>query len=265
MFTWGSKYLAAMTLVALVAALAYGLATGGDPVGVISLGYKGGVGEHTGYANLVGATAIFLALTVFNVIVRDADAEDASRAAGTDRSLTVSATRQPTFWGPLAAFGLACLALGFAISTLFLALGIVILVVVALEWTILAWSERATGDADINRALRARILGPLEVPLFAVLAAAVVIVGLSRVLLTVSETGAVVIASVVAALIFAGANYLAKSNVSRSALTGVMVLGAVAVIGAGIFGAARGERDFHHGDDPGGDHSGESHEGGEGE
>ena len=35
MFTWGSKYLFGVSLAAFVGAVAYGLITGGDPVGVL--------------------------------------------------------------------------------------------------------------------------------------------------------------------------------------------------------------------------------------
>ena len=42
----GSRLFFALAAIGLLGAAAFGLASGGDPVGVMSLGYKGGVGEH---------------------------------------------------------------------------------------------------------------------------------------------------------------------------------------------------------------------------
>ena len=56
----GSRLFFALAAIGLLGAVAFGLASGGDPVGVVSLGYKGGVGEHFSYALLTafGVTAL---------------------------------------------------------------------------------------------------------------------------------------------------------------------------------------------------------------
>ena len=64
-----------------VAALAYGYTTGGDHVGPLSLGWKGGVGDHIGYGVLVALAAVSLTVSLVLVSFRDADA-----AAHADRS-----------------------------------------------------------------------------------------------------------------------------------------------------------------------------------
>ena len=38
MFTWGPKFLFAISLAGFLGAVVYGLVTGGDPIGVLSLG-----------------------------------------------------------------------------------------------------------------------------------------------------------------------------------------------------------------------------------
>lgn len=267
MFTWGSKYLFGVAFASLVGAAAYGLSSGGDIVGVFSAGYKGGVGEHVGYTVLTTIGLVFSLLGVVNVITRDGDAGEAAELVGADGALTVSTPRTSSFWGLLAAFGMACLAVGVAVSSAFFILGVVILAVVLLEWVVLAWSDQATGDQEVNAVIRDRILGPIEVPLLAMLGIAAMVLGLSRVLLAVSEVASTTIAAVVAALIFGAAIAISKSDAPRAIISGVVALGAVGVIAGGIVGAVVGEREIaHHTEEPGAhDEGGEGELEGEGE
>lgn len=255
MFTWGSRNLLFIALFAYLGAIVHGLSTGGSIVGTLSLGYKGGVGEHIGFTILIGASLVALVLAVVSIATREGNAEDMAAAVGADRALAVRPPTQPTFWGPLAAFGLACMAVGAAVSQAFFILGIVIIAITTLEWTALAWSDRATGDADVNSVIRSRMLSPFEVPVLALLGIAIVVLGLSRVLLTVSEAGSVVVAVVAAAFVFAVAVAAAKLKLSRAVVSALVAFGAVAVLAGGIIGAVNGERDFHHGED--GEHSDE--------
>lgn len=249
MFTWGSKYLFGVSLAALVGAVVYGLVTGGGIVGVISMGYKGGVGEHTGYAILMAAAFTSLFLGVIGVITRDGDAEDMAQRAGSDQVLAVKPPVGLGISAPLAAFGIACLALGISVSEAFLYLGLAVLFVVGIEWTIQAWSERATGDDEVNAIIRRRVLGPFEVPMLSLLAIAVMALGLSRILLAVPEAVSVAIAVFAAAFIFGSAVLIAKARAPRAIVSAIVTFGAVAVLAGGIVGAARGERDFHHEED----------------
>lgn len=262
MFTWASKYLFSLAGVSLISAAAYGLISGGGAIGVISAGYKGGVGDHVGYTVLVALGIVTLFLGVLSVIIRDGDAETATELVGVEGALSLGTPREPSFWAPLAAFGVACIAVGLAVSTVFAILGVVILVVVLLQWTVLAWSERATGDDEVNATIRSRTIGPLEVPMLSMLGIAVVVIGISRVLLAVSKEGATAVASVVAVAIFVAAIAIAKSRAPRSIITGVVAVGALAVLAGGIVGAVVGEREIvHHSE-----HSDESQlEDGEGE
>ena len=166
--------------------------------------------------------------------------------AGVDHALAVRPPSRPAYWGPLAAFGLACLAIGVATSKAFLWLGIAVLGVTVLQWTITAWSDRATGDDEVNTVIRSRLVSPFEVPMMAMLGLAVVAIGISRVLLAVSEIGSVVVVVAAAAFIFASAIFMAKTRAPRAIVSAIVAFGAVAVLAGGIVGAAVGERDFHH-------------------
>ncbi len=260
MFTWGSKYLFGVSVAAILGAIVYGLVTGGGPVGVISMGYKGGVGEHTGYAILMAAGFVAMFLGIIGVVTRDGDAEDMAQLAGSERALAVKAPSRLSISAPLAAFGIACLALGLAVSNLFLYLGIAVLIVVGIEWTVQAWSERATGDDEVNDIIRRRVLGPFQIPMLSLLAIVVMAIGLSRVMLAVSKVGAVVFVVCAAAFIFGSAILIAKSRAPRAIVSAIVTFGAVAVLAGGVVGAVAGERDFHeheeeHGEEHGEDHS----------
>ena len=263
MFTWGSKYLFGVAVAAFVGAVVYGLVTGGGPVGVLSMGYKGGVGEHIGYTILMAASFGALALAITTVVARDGQAEDMVAIAGTERALDLRQPRGLSIVAPLTAFGIGALVVGLAASSAFLYLGVAVLFVVGIEWVIQAWADRATGDDEVNTIIRKRMLGPVEVPLLGLLALAVIAIGLSRILLAVSEAGAVVIAVVAAAFIFFSAVLISKARLPRAIVSAIVTFGAVAVLAGGIVGAVRGERDFHHGE---GEHSEEGdHSEGEGE
>lgn len=248
MFTWGSKYLFGVCLAALIGAVVYGLVTGGGIVGVVSMGYKGGVGEHSGYTLLLAAAFSALFLGVIGVMTRDGDAEDMAQRAGSERVLAVKPPAGLGISAPLAAFGIACLALGLAVSQAFLYLGLAVLFVAGIEWTVQAWSDRATGDDEVNAIIRRRMIGPFEVPMLSLLAVAVMAIGLSRILLAVPSAASVGIAVAAAAFIFGSALLIAKSRAPRAIVSAIVTFGAIAVLAGGIVGAATGERDFHEGE-----------------
>ena len=82
----GSRLFFALAAIGLLGAVAFGLASGGDPVGVLSLGYKGGVGEHFSYSLLTAFGVTALGLGLVSVALRDAD-PDATAALVAERRL----------------------------------------------------------------------------------------------------------------------------------------------------------------------------------
>ncbi len=246
MLTWGSKYLLALSGFAFVGAVIYGLVTGGDPVGVISAGYKGGVGDHLGYTILLAVCVSTLALAVTTVVTRDGDAEDIAAQLGVAGVPAVTPPATGSVWGIVTAFGVGAIIVGIAVSQAFFILGIAVLFVVGLNWVVLAWSDRATGDPAVNEVIRRRVLGPVEIPMIGMLIIAVVALGMSRVFLAVSKNGAVVVGSIATILVFGTAVVLSKVEVKRNVMSGLVVVGASLVLVGGIVGAAVGQRDFEH-------------------
>jgi hypothetical protein len=254
MFTWGSKYLFGISVLGFIGAFAYGLVSGGGPVGVISMGYKGGVGEHLGYAILLSVGFGAAILGVLSVIYRDGDAEEMSERAGAEHILAVRPPSSLSISPPLAGFAIACLVMGLAVSQLFLYLGLSLVLIAAVQWSLQAWSDNATGDPETNSVIRNRILGPFEVPVLSVVSVAVVVIAISRAMLAVSKLGSVVVVVVAACFVFFGAVLIAKSKAPRPIVSAIVTLGAVALLAGGVVGAAAGPRDFHHGDGHGGEH-----------
>jgi MFS family permease len=262
MFTTSFKLYFGMALGALVAAVTFGYTTGGSHVGPPSLGWKGGVGNHVGYIILMGVAAASAFLGLLFVAYRDADPKAQAQLLGTDH-VPAQRPAQPTYWPLLAMVGVGTAVLGLVLSTAIFVVGLGILAIVTFEWAMSAWADRATGDPVANRELRDRIMQPIELPVVATLAIVAVPLGVSRVFLASSKLGAVWIASIVAAVVL-GLGVLAamRPRLSKNVLAGIVLVGALGFITAGVVATAVGEREFHHagdeaGHDEGGDHSGE--------
>ena len=256
MFTTGFKFFFGLCVALAVSAVVYGYTTGGSHVGPITLGYKGAVGEHLGYGVLLGQSVVAGMVAVVLVAFRDADATAQADYMGVDR-LDTAPMVSNSIWPVVGAAGVTTAAMGLVLHTAVFITGVVICALVALEWTMDAWSDRATADPAANKALRDRIMAPLEIPLAGLAVALLAVAAISRILLAVSKDGAVVVAGVVAVVIVAIAVlYVAKPHLGRNLVAGLVVLTAVGVLVGGILAAVAGERDFEvHGEEHGEEHS----------
>lgn len=280
MLTAGFKLFFGIGALAAVGTIIYGVATG-DPggadyigvvdrdawKGVISLGWQGGVGEHTGFIVLFFAALVSGGLGCMLVAFRDADAESVGELAPTGETPPSVAPSEPSYWPVLSAFAVAVTVIGLVTHAAIFVIGLILAGVVAFEWMITAWADRATGDATANRALRNRLMNPIEVPVLGAAGVAILVVGGSRVLLAVSEFSAVWIAAGVSAVILLVAMlFVAKPHIGKSVITTVLAFAAVAVVAAGIVATAAGSYDHSGGHGDGGhgsDDTAETHEGGE--
>jgi hypothetical protein len=128
---------------------------------------------------------------------------------------------------------------------------------VLIEWMVLAWSDRATGDPEVNRVVRDRLMAPFEVPLAGILIVGGSVLAISRVLLTTSQMGAVAAAVVLGGAIFAiGILFATRPRLSPNLIAGVLVVAALGIVTAGVVSAARGERTIEHHEEEG-EHEGE--------
>ena len=246
MNTTGSKFFFGLSGAAFLAAIVYSVSTGGHLWGALSFGYKEAVGDHLGYSILIGLAIAGLFLGWVSVAFRDADADVVASLMGSEMVPEVSPPRTVSYWPVLSAFAIGLCILGVATTPILLAIGAILLVVCALEWTISAWADRASGDPEVNQLVRNRLMRPLEIPLLGVAAIGFIVLSFSRILLALSKTNAVVIGLVFAALVMVAAFLLAyRTKLNRNVVVGVVALGAVAILATGVVGAVMGEREFH--------------------
>ena len=265
MFTTGFKFFFGMFAAFTAAALVYGYASGGDVVGPLSLGWKGGVGDHIGYGVLVALSTASLAVGLVLVSFRDADPEAQAHLLGVD---DVAADRAVArgFWPVVASFGVGAAVVGLVLHPLVFVGGLALVALSLVEWTMDAWADRATGDAAANRELRNRIMAPIEIPVIGALSIGVVVLAASRILLAVPALGAVAAAGVIAVLILAGAVvYVNRPGLGRRLIGGLGVAAAFALLLGGVLAAVVGERDFEHHEPETHEESGQSTGGSEGE
>jgi hypothetical protein len=250
MFTTGFKFFFGLCLALAVAAVVYGYTTGGTHVGPISLGWKGGVGDQLGYGVLVALSTVAGFVGLVLITFRDADPDAQADYLGAD---TVASAPRVTesFWPVVGAFGAATMALGLVLHTAVFVAGLALCAVVAIEWLMDAWADRATGDPVANKQLRDRIMAPIEIPALGAGMVAVGVLAVSRIFLSVSKNGAVVAAGVVAVAILATAVlYVAKPQLGKNLVAGIVLLLAVGVLAGGVLAAVEGERDFEvHGEE----------------
>jgi hypothetical protein len=106
-----------------------------------------------------------------------------------------------------------------------------------------AWSDRASDDPAYNARVRARLMHPLEFPILGALAVGLVIFGFSRVMLAIPKNAAVVVFIGIGALVLGVSAVLSTPRkIPRGIVAGVLVLGGVGILTAGVVGASQGER-----------------------
>lgn len=274
MITRASRLFFGLAGVSYVLAVLYGIATeaskvgavgdtlGGDGavnavLGPLTLGYKGGVGEHVGFVTLMAFAAASLLMGVVSSAFRDGDPEAIAELMSLDAAPAVTAPLDVSAWPAVAAVGAAVAAIGLAGTPALFVAGVALMVASGAEWAIKDWSERATADPEVNRAIRNRMMYPVEFPLAGVVLLGFMALGFSRLLLNSSETMAIVWALVFAAVIFTAAIVINALNgeARKMAVSAALVVGFIAVLGTAIYGAARGERDFEvHENDGGTEH-----------
>lgn len=270
MFTPGFKYFAGLSTLGIIGAFIYGFSTGdvSGPdyfgvvdrnaiVGLISLGWKGNVGAGLGYLVLLffAGSAALIGGTV--VAFRDADVESVAELDGRSTMPPAQRPTAPSWWPAASAVGIGVLLIGLVLDTkTYWVIGVVILAVVAIEWSLTAWSERSTASTATNSVIRDRVMAPFEIPLLATAGLGVIALSVSRILLWSSLNGAVVIAGVIALIIFLVAILAAvRPQLGRRTLGGLVGLVALVIIGLGVLTAALGPRDIEHHGPHGEDHS----------
>ena len=224
----GSRLLLGATLVATVAAIAYGLSVGG------SLGTTG----------LISAAIAVALLAGINMYVRDSDVSSMDETALTE-SAAARAGPPPSVWPVVATLGAALVVIGLVSYPVIVVFGLIALLAATIEWMIAAWSERASADNRFNVGIRRRIAHPAEFPVLAALTAAIVIYSFSRIMLFLSKAGGPVAFGVLAAVVLAAGFVIAfRPQVPNAAVSAVAAIAIVGLVAGGVAAALAGEREI---------------------
>lgn len=258
MIPTGLKLYVGIAVAAVTAAVIGGYTSGGDGVGPLSAGYKGGIGDQVSYSVLLGVAFVALLVGGLLTIFRDADAESVAEAMGTEQVPVGQRPVAASIWPIIAGVGTGFIAVGMAVSAAVTGIGLVILAIVAFEWTMTAWADRATGDSKISNALRDQLMGPFEVPLLALLGGGIIVLSISRIFLAASKTGATILGGVVAVIILGVAVLLTQQpKISKNLATGLVALVTVGILAGGVWGLVEGTREIEKHGEHGEDHSDE--------
>ena len=94
----------------------------------------------------------------------------------------------------------AVLVIGLAVGPIMFTIGMVGLAICLVEWAVRSWSDRATGDPEVNRSIRNRFMQPVEIPALAVIGIAGMVLAVSRILLALPKIGSYLVFGLVPAL-----------------------------------------------------------------
>jgi hypothetical protein len=241
-----------LAALAWFSACIYGVGTGGTPIGVVTFGWSGGVGDHLGYSVLMGLFLSSFLLGVVEALVISPAPAMAGVGAGPDALPVAEAPATTAPWPILGAFGAGVAVLGLVTTNVVFIAGCVVLAVTLIEWSVQTWADQATGDPEVNRSIRSRLMNPFEVPVLGLMVVAFVVLGVSRVLLALPKDGSVGFAMLAGLIILIAAIIVSRPRDSRNLVTGVLISGGILVLAAGVASAIVGEREIeeHHGEDP---------------
>jgi plastocyanin len=217
--------------------------------GLLTIGYGIAVGDRGGA--LLFASAFFVALMAGLSLVATLGPDDALIGVGVDSEEAEAAepwrtsVPAPSPWPLIAALAVATVAVGFAVDASLVGAGLLIGLVAFAGWLAQAWREYPGWSTRLSERMDDRLVLPAGLPVAAFVVVALIAVSISRVLLAVPKDPAVVVALVVAVVILFVCSLLAATKLTPGAIAGLAVVAALLTGGAGVVGAAAGEREFH--------------------
>lgn|GEM_PF-4451103 len=156
-----------------------------------------------------------------------------------------AAAPRPSNWPLVIAFAGAIGALGLSYGTPVVIVGLIGALLAAGGWCAQAWREHPSWTPRVGAHVGERLVTPFTLPVAVALLVLALVVCISRVLLAVDEKAAVAVAAVLAMVLLATFAFLASRPRNDRTLLGT--LGGVtllALVAAGVAGAAKGERRF---------------------
>ena len=232
MFTTGSKLFIGGTVIAVVAAVVFGISYDGAAAWTSAIG-------------LISVAIALSFLMVINFWVRD------SNVGGMQSGVTTtSAAAQPrpgnSMWPAIGAVGGALVAIGLVATPVVFKAGVVVLLIAWFEWLVGAWADRASADKQFNASVRSRIMHPMEFPVLGAVGLTVVIYSFSRIMLFLSKEAGPAVFGIVAALItLGGFLFASKATLKTSVIGGICTIATLGLVSTGAVMAIDGERPLH--------------------
>jgi plastocyanin len=214
---------------------------------VVGFGYVIGTSDRVGFTNLVfaGAAAAALGVVAYLFVPREAItavADEPAEARPADSTDVATASN----WPVLAALSIGLLAAGAALESSLILLGVVVGLAATFAWFGQVWREHPSWTQAMTDRLNERFVVPFGLPLTIFLLAGIGVISLSRLFLAVSVEAAPIIGIVIAFALLGAFYLLSTRSVGRPALATLSTVGVALVLGAGVAGALKGEREFHH-------------------
>jgi plastocyanin len=234
--TYATKVLTALAVAAFIAAAVfYGVV--GDRLGALLLLF-------------LGTSATLAAVVVIASGERDIAPYVPADAPPPERNATTpGAAATPSVWPVLTAAAVMVLAVGFATNRAVVMAGAIAVGLCAIGWFAKSWTDHPTWTPRVSERVSDRFVAPFGLPLLGFGLAAVIAISLSRVFLAVSLEAAPWIALAISIAILGVCAWLAtRPRVASSLVMALAAVAAASMVGAGIAGAAQGEREFHHAD-----------------
>ena len=214
---------------------------------VAGFGYVVATSDRVGFTNLVvaGLAAVGLGLAAFAFVPREplslvGDEPAEARPADT------TDVAPPSSWPVFGALALGLIAAGAAVDGALILLGVVVGLVAVFAWFGQVWREHPSWTQEMTDRLNERFVVPFGLPGTIFLLVGIGVVALSRLFLAVSVEAAPIIGIVVAFALLGGFYLLSTRDVGRQALATISTVAVGLVLAAGVAGALRGEREFHH-------------------
>lgn len=224
MFTNGSKYFIGVTGFSAAVLVIYLFVVDGAVGGAVAL------------ASIMLAAGLLAGLTLFN---RDGEVQVGDQSAPAN-----AAPVESSLWPLVSTLGIVAMGVGLITHEIVFLLGLTALVAGFVEWVIQGWSESASSDRRFNNTARGRLIHPLEFPVLATVATAVVAVSFSRIMLAISKTSGAIVFIILGSLILVvGVLFAVRPNLKKSVAVGLCAVGAVGIVAGGIAGASAGKRD----------------------
>ncbi len=150
-------------------------------------------------------------------------------------------------WPLAGALALGLVAIGLAVGHAVVEVGLILGLVTAGGWLSQAWREDPSFTRTEGTRVSSRLLTPFGLPIMAVGLIGVIVISISRILLTLPRAGSIGAAFVLAALLLVVFFTLSsRPHLGRNSLVFLGGFAVVAVVGAGSVSAANGYRTFDH-------------------